>query len=101
MRPQAPSVWPPIVTAFTIWFIHFMVCWTAGEIWPDGWLANVLAWVATALALPALAVHAVRVAARRRAHGPTDWYFRFAQGAVGLAVLATVFSAVPSIVYVP
>jgi hypothetical protein len=95
------SNWWPIVTAFAIWFVHFMLCWAAGEIWPHQWTANALAWGVTVIALLAMGVHFVRVKARH-AEGPLPvWNYRFAQGAIAIATAAVLFSALPSIVFLP
>lgn len=95
------SGWRPILTAFIIWFVHFMVCWAAVEIWPRAWPANGVAWGATAIALVAVGVHAVRV----RAHGTEGelggWKRRFAQGAIAIATAAILFTAVPSMLLLP
>lgn len=91
----------PIVTAFVIWFVDFMVIWAAGEIWPHQWTANAVAWAATAIALLAQGVHAVRLKARHADGGLPDWGYRFARGAVALAMAAVVFSAIPSFVFLP
>jgi succinate dehydrogenase hydrophobic anchor subunit len=102
-RVMAPrqSGWRPIFTAFSIWFVHFMVCWAAVEIWPQQWLANVLAWGATAIALAAMGVHFVRVSARDGNGDLARWNRRFAQGATAIATAAVLFSALPSIVFRP
>ena len=34
----------PILAAFAIWFVHFVLCWAVAEVWPQGRLANRLAW---------------------------------------------------------
>lgn len=91
----------PIVTAFVIWFVHFMVIWTAGEIWPHQWTANALAWGVTAIALLAVGVHYVRLKARYADGGLPDWSYRLARGAVAIATAAVVFSALPSLVLLP
>jgi hypothetical protein len=98
---KQPS-WPPIVTAFVIWFVHFMVIWAASEIiWPHQWTANAVAWGATAIALLAVGVHWVRVKAQHAAGGLSDWNYHFALGAVSIATVAVVFSALPSFVFLP
>lgn len=99
--PGGPSGGRPIVTAFVIWFAHFMVIWAAGEIWPYQWTANAWAWGATAMALWAVGVHGVRVKARHADGGLPGWNYRFARGAMALASVAVVFSAVPSFVLWP
>ncbi len=91
----------PIVTAFVIWFVHFMAVWTAGEIWPHQWTANVLAWGFTAIALLAVGVHALRLKARHADGALPDWSYRFALGAVAIGTAAVVFSALPSLVFLP
>lgn len=91
----------PIVTAFVIWFAHFMVIWVAGEIWPHQWTANALAWGATAIALLAVALHYVRLKAHHADGGLGGWSYRFARGAMALATAAVVFSAVPSFLLFP
>lgn len=93
--------WWPVLTAFTIWFVHFMVCWAAVEIWPHRWLANATAWGATVLALLALGVHLVRVKARHANGELGAWHCRFALGATALAAAAVLFGALPSIVLLP
>jgi succinate dehydrogenase hydrophobic anchor subunit len=95
------SRWGPIVTAFSIWFVHFMACWAASEIWPHQWPANALAWGVTAIALLAMTVHAVRVNARHATGELSRWNHRFAQGAIAIATAAVLFSALPSIVFLP
>ena len=91
----------PIVTAFAIWFVQFMVCWAGGEIWPHQWAANALAWGVTAIALLALGVHFVRIKALHDDGELPGWSYRFAQGAVAIATAAVVFTAVPSAVFLP
>lgn len=100
-RSSAASSVQPIVTAFAIWFVHFMVLWAAGEIWPHQWTANVWAWGATAMALLAVGVHDVRMKARH-AHGDLPgWSYRLARGAIAIATAAVVFTALPSFVFLP
>ena len=91
----------PLVTAFVIWFVHFMACWAAGEVWPQRWPANALAWGATAVALPALVVHFVRINARHAEGALSGWAYRFARGATAIAAVAVLFSALPSLVFLP
>jgi hypothetical protein len=91
---------PPIVTAFVIWFVQFMVLWAAGEIWPHQWAANAVAWVVTPLALLALGAHALRLTARHADGGLSGWNHRFARGAVAIAMAAVVFTALPSLIFV-
>ena len=93
--------WRPMLTAFVIWFAHFMVIWAASEIWPDQWLANAVAWGATVVALLAMGVHWVRVKARYEAGALSDWNHHFALGAVAIATVAVVFSALPSLFFLP
>ncbi|MFG6414288.1 hypothetical protein ACG02S_10285 [Roseateles sp. DC23W] len=97
-----PSSWPPLLTAFTIWFVHFMACWAAGElVWPQQRAANATAWAATALALLALGAHAVHLQRRHVAGALPGWQRRFAQGATALATVAVLFSALPAVVLLP
>jgi hypothetical protein len=96
-----PSSGRPIVTAFVIWFVHFMVIWAAGEIWPHQWAANAVAWGVTAIALLAVGVHYVRLKVRHADAGLSGWSYRFAQGATAIATAAVVFSALPSVVFLP
>lgn len=91
----------PIVTAPAIWFVHFMVIWAAGEIWPHQWTANTLAWGVTAIALLAVGVHYVRLKAQHANGGLSGWSYRFARGAAAIATAAVVFSALPSAVFLP
>lgn len=97
-----PSNWPPLLTAFTIWFVHFMACWAASElVWPQQRLANAAAGVATALALLALGAHALHLRRQRAAGALPGWQRRFAQGATALAAVAVLFSALPAVVLLP
>jgi len=91
----------PLVTAFVIWFVHFMVLWAAGEIWPHQWTANALAWGFTAIALLAVGLHFVRLKAQHAHGGLPGWSFRFARGAIAIATAAVVFTALPSLVLLP
>lgn len=91
----------PILTALIIWFAHFMVIWAAGEIWPHQWTANAVAWGVTAIALLAVAVHHVRLKARHAEGRLSGWSYRLAQGCTGIAAAAVVFSAVPSVIFLP
>ena len=93
--------WRPIVTAFMIWFLHFMVSWGASEIWPHQWTANAVAWGATALALLAVGVHCVLLKAQHADGGLPGWGYRFAQGAIAIATAAIVFGALPSFIFLP
>lgn len=101
MKALRLSGWAPIVTAFTIWFVHLMLCWAAGEIWPHQWPANVLAWGFTAIALLAMGVHFVRVRAQHADGGLSGWNYRYAHRAIAVATAAVLFSALPSIVFLP
>lgn len=101
VKPLQPSSGRPIVTAFAIWFAHFLVIWAASEIWPHLWTANAVAWVATALALLAVGVHDVRLKNRHADGHLSGWHYRLARGAAALAVVAVVFSALPSLVFLP
>lgn len=96
-----PSSGRPIVTALVIWFAHFMVIWAAGEIWPHQWAANAWAWGATAIALLAVGVHDVRLKARHAGGGLSGWSYRLARGSAAIATAAVVFSALPSLVFLP
>jgi hypothetical protein len=98
--PQA-SIWRPVVTAFAIWFVHFMTLWAAGEIWPQQWAANAVAWACTAIALLAVGVHHLRVKASHADGDLPGWSYRFARGAVAIATAAVVFTALPSLVFLP
>ena len=100
-QPSAQSSGRPIVTAFAIWFGHFMVCWAAGEIWPHQWAANALAWGVTAIALLAVGVHFVHLEAQHADGRLPGWSYRFAQGAVAIATVAVVFTALPSVIFLP
>ena len=91
----------PIVTAFVIWFVHVMVSWGASEIWPLQWTANAVAWGATAIALLAVGVHYVRLTAQHADGGLPDWSYHFARGAIAIATVAVMFSALPSFVFLP
>lgn len=101
MKALRLSGWPPIATAFTIWFVHFMLCWTAGEIWPHQWLANALAWAFTAIALLGLGVHFMRAKAQRAECGLAGWSYRYAPRAIAIATAAVLFTALPSMVFLP
>ena len=89
------------MTAFAIWFVHFMVSWGASEIWPHQWTANAVAWGVTAIALLAVAVHFVHVKAQHAVGGLAGWSYHFARGAVAIATVAVLFSALPSLVFLP
>lgn len=86
------------VTAFVIWFVHFMASWTASEIWPHQWTANAVAWASTAIALLAVGVHFFQVKAQHAVGKLADWNYHFARGAVAIATVAVLFSALPSFV---
>lgn len=94
------SGWIPVLTAFVIWFVHFLACWVAVEIWPAEPLANRLAWGFTALALAAMAVFHAGVRAAAAAGDLEGWNRRFADGAAAIATVSILFSAVPSVVFV-
>ena len=91
----------PIITAFAIWFAHFMGVWAAGEIWPHQWAANALALGVTVIALLAVGVHYVQVKAQHADGALPGWSYRFARGAIAIATAAVVFSALPSIIFLP
>ncbi len=95
---RQPSGWL-FVTAFLIWFVHFLSIWVAGEIWPHQWMANAFAWVATAVALLAIGVHYLRLKADDVSGGLAGWSYRFARGAIVIATAAVLFSALPSFVF--
>ncbi|QHE88581.1 hypothetical protein [Hydrogenophaga sp. BPS33] len=91
----------PILTAFAIWFAHFMVVWAAGEIWPHQWVANVLAWGLTVVALLALGGYHMRLKQQHAEGLLSSWSYRFACGAAAIATAAVVFSAMPSVFFLP
>lgn len=90
-----------ILTAFSIWFVHFLLCWAAVEIWPGQPLANRLAWAFTVLALAAMGWHFSRVQRLSGQGGLVGFSRRFAQGAVAIATVAVLFTAVPALVFQP
>lgn len=90
-----------LLTAFSIWFVHFLLCWAAVEIWPGQPLANQLAWGFTVLALAAMGWHFSRVQRLSGEGGLVGFSRRFAQGAVAIATVAVVFTAVPALVFLP
>lgn len=90
-----------ILTAFSIWFVHFLLCWAAVEIWPGQPLANRLAWAFTVLALAAMGWHFSRVQRLSGQGGLVGFSRRFAQGAVAIATVALLFTAVPTLVFLP
>jgi hypothetical protein len=101
MKALELSGWRPILTAFIIWFAHFMLCWAAVEIWPHQWRANQLAWGFTAIALLAMGEHSMRLNASTPQGELSGWTHRFAQGAIAIATVAVLFSALPSVVFLP
>ncbi|WP_382322510.1 hypothetical protein ACFJI0_23310 [Hydrogenophaga sp. UC242_53] len=78
-----------------------MVIWAASEIWPHQWTANAVAWGATAIALLAVGVHDVRLKARHTDGRLPGWSYRIARGSTAIATAAVVFSALPSLVFLP
>lgn len=102
MRTVGRLSWLPLVAAFGIWFAHFLACWAAAELfWPRQWQANALAWGATLLALGALLWQGRRVREAARREGLVGWAGRVGQGATAIAGAAVLFSAVPSLVFLP
>ena len=101
MKAMKPSSGRPIVTPFAIWFLHFMVIWAAGEIWPNQWAANAWAWGVTAIALLAVGMHCVNIKAHYVRGALPGWSYRLARGAAAIASAAVVFSALPSVVFLP
>jgi hypothetical protein len=95
------SGWSPLLTAFGIWFAHFMLCWATAEVWPGQWQANASAWAATALALAALGLHTGRMRALGAPGEVTAWTHRLGRGASAIAGVAIGFGAVPSLVFLP
>jgi hypothetical protein len=101
MKAVGSSARRPMLTAFIIWFAHFMICWVAVEIWPAGWRANQLAWGFTALALLAMGVHFVQLDRRAECGELAHFSHRLARGAIAIATVAVVFTALPSVVFLP
>jgi hypothetical protein len=101
MNASALAGWRPLIGAFVVWFVHFMGCWVAVEIWPGQWVANALAWGLTALALAALGVEALRLRAGAARGDLAGWNRRIGQGAIAIAGAAVVFGALPSVVFLP
>jgi hypothetical protein len=97
----ATAGWLPVTGAFIVWFAHFMACWVAVEIWPRQWIANALAWGATAVALLALGACWVCLGPGRPAGETASWTRRLGRGATAIASVAVVFSALPSLVFLP
>lgn len=100
-RPALAPVRSLMLTAFSIWFVHFLLCWAAVEIWPGEPLANRLAWGFTVLALAAMGWHFSRVQRLSGQGGLVGFGRRFAQGAVAIATVALLFTAVPALVFLP
>lgn len=101
MKAMKQPSWRPIVTAFVIWFVHFMVSWGASEIWPLQRTANAVAWGATTIALMAIGVHYVRLTAQHADGGLPGWSYHFARGAIAIATVAVLFNTLPSFVFLP
>lgn len=101
MKAMEQPSWRPIVTAFVIWFVHFMVSWGASEIWPLQRTANAVAWGATTIALLAIGVHYVRLTAQHAEGGLRGLSYHSALGAIAIATVAVLFSALPSFVFLP
>jgi uncharacterized membrane protein YidH (DUF202 family) len=99
MKTYRKSIRRPVMTAFVIWFAHFMLCWVAVELWPSESRANELAWSFTALALLAMGVHLVRVERRVERGELADFSRRLARGAIAIATVAVLFTALPSVVF--
>jgi hypothetical protein len=99
---RQPRGWLPLVWAFMVWFLHFLLCWAAVELWPGQWQANAVAWAATVGALLALGWHWRRL---QRSTAPAgsmlDWVHHLGRGATAIAGLAVLFSALPSLVFLP
>jgi cytochrome c5 len=91
-----------MLTALTIWFAHFMVCWAASElVWPNQWPANAVAAAATVIALAALGLHSRSVQTPPAGADMSHWAYRFAKGAIALATVAVLFNALPAVVLLP
>ena len=101
MKSPGKADWLPLVWAFVVWFVHFMLCWTAAEVWPRQWQANALAWAATAVALLVLAWYWRHLHGTRPPGTLSGWVHRLGRGATALAGVAVVFSALPSLVFLP
>ena len=93
--------WRSFILAFAIWFVQFMVCWAAAEIWPHRWAANATAWGITGIALLTLVLHIVQLNGRHAAGELPGWHHRIARGAAAIAAAAVLFCALPSIVFLP
>ena len=91
----------PFVTAFIVWFAHFMLCWTVVEVWPHEWRANMLAWGFTAVALLAMGMQWVRLHRSTERGELAAFNHRLARGSIAIAALAILFTALPSIVFLP
>ncbi len=87
--------------AFLIWFAHFMLCWTAVEIWPDALRANMLAWGFTAVALLAMGMQWVQVHRSTERGELATFDHQMARGSIAIAALAILFTTLPSIVFLP
>ena len=101
MNASKAGTWLPITGAFVVWLVHFMVCWVAVEVWPRQLMANALAWGATAVALLALGTYWVRLGASTPPGETARWACRLGRGAAAIAGVAVVFSALPSLVFLP
>lgn len=99
MRPGRAVPRRPVLAAFVVWFVHFMLCWTAVELWPGDVRANAAAWGFTAVALLAVGVQAARLQRPDPADASAAAAGRISRGATLLAAVAIVFTAVPSLVF--
>lgn len=91
----------PLLAAFLIWFAHFVLCWAAVEIWPHEWRANQLAWAFTAVALLVMWAYFLRLDRRAERGEIADPARRLARGAMAIATVAVLFTALPSVVFLP
>lgn len=98
MKPLPLAGWRPILTAFTLWFAHFMLSWATAELWPGPPMAHPLAWVFTVLALAGLVLHLRRIRSSPPRGELGAWTRRFALGAVAIATTAVLFVALPSLI---
>ena len=94
---MSASSWRAIVTALSIWFAHFLVCWAASElVWPGQRAAHAVAAGATLVAWAALLLH-LRGLHLQGDSAEIRWKNRLARRATALAALAVLFNALPAV----
>ncbi len=89
--------WVPIIGAFSLWFAHFLLVYLPALIWPDQFIARLIAIIATAAARVGFWILFRRIRTASATSEQTGFARRFGFGALFISVAGIIFDALPAL----